>query len=480
MNENKEYDVYNPGFKVKDNILFEQIISDEGLKYALYALNGITILPDIDHIETTIFQNSHYKPEPNVPWMLPREPIECDLETLHSEIHSFIHDRLDLIDEREYRVITSWIIASWRLEDFNTAPYLFFLGPKESGKTRALDLLQSLSYRGKECSSMTEAVLFRATEKYHLTLLLDETEYYAKREDILALLNSRYRRGATVPRNVQVGKKDQGKYKIQWFDVFGFTALAGTHTFRDTLESRCLIFYMEKSFKKLKPFRLFNCPEADNLRSKLLYYRLHNCGKSLPTIDLKDLSSTRLGELLEPLMQVATPAVRTILEEYAHDVASDREQEEQAGDEAQVLHAVLETKNEQIQGRLSTKTITDKLNEGITNPKSQFSTRSIGHVLKRLGFKKRIMPDSKKGISLDEKLLSRLCHRYKIPFVLENDRNVKNVSSNVDNQIQFDVSNVHDLSSNIPPKPALLPRHELPKLFKNAQKRVNQLSDYVG
>jgi hypothetical protein len=80
-----------------------------------------------------------------------------------------------------------------------------------------------------------------------------------------------------------------------------------------------------------------------------------------------------------------------------------------------------------------------------TNQKSQFSPRSVGHVHKRLGFKKRIMPDSKKGILLDEKVLSRLCYRYKIRYPLENERNVGNVGSNIKKQVEIDVFNVFDL-----------------------------------
>ena len=123
----------------------------------------------------------------------------------------------------------AWRIG-WNFRVTRTAqygkPYIFFYGPVASGKTRGLEVLQRLNYRGILASNISAAALFRSCQEWHPTLLLDETEIYNKdtKTEMIGLLNSGYRRSQYA---IRVKLTQQGS-ELEAFDVFDFKALAGT------------------------------------------------------------------------------------------------------------------------------------------------------------------------------------------------------------------------------------------------------------
>lgn len=442
QDKTKDVIITTPGQRL-NNCLFEQIYNSFIVKHAD---DTIETVPELE------IEGKHYKPMSQTPWPLTSKPIETDPETLHQEIRTLLYDPEDFIDERHYDIVTCWIIATWRQEDFNTAPYLFFLGPKESGKTRALEILQSLTYRGIETANITPANLYRPTELWKPTLLVDESEVINRNPELKSILNSRYRRGCVVLREE---KDANGSYTPKTFDVYGFTALAGTNGFHNTLESRCITINMEKTVRKLKPFKP-DSEKAKELRSKLLYYRLENLGSPLPEIDMSDFTNDRLAELFQPLIAVAPIKKQSILREYAAAITKERIDEEESGTEAQILNSLIRTLDQTENGRISTKTITEQLNNDITDPKSQWRTISVGRILTRLGFKPTRMTDGNRGIKLNKQHLTRLMKRYNIttqttldtllPTPTESVKSVKSVKPHLENQIQIDRIDRYDSS----------------------------------
>jgi len=89
------------------------------------------------------------------------------------------------------------VLATWIPEKWDAVQYLFFYGPAGSGKTWALEVLASISFRPFMSASTTLPVIFRACDLWHPTLFLDETEVYLRKErsEIMHLLNAGYRKG---------------------------------------------------------------------------------------------------------------------------------------------------------------------------------------------------------------------------------------------------------------------------------------------
>jgi len=56
------------------------------------------------------------------------------IDDIAGEINKFLDSYLYLEDYRQLEVMTRWIIASYRQDQFQFAPYLQFIGPVESGK----------------------------------------------------------------------------------------------------------------------------------------------------------------------------------------------------------------------------------------------------------------------------------------------------------------------------------------------------------
>jgi hypothetical protein len=107
------------------------------------------------------------------------------------------------------------------------------------------------------------------------TVFLDETETYGDKIEITALLNGSYRRGQLVPRQTETSEG----YKTEFYDCFGFKAMAGTREIADTLESRSLRFKMSRATRKLRLF--IDQKETTDLRNQLLMYRFKNLTQNL-------------------------------------------------------------------------------------------------------------------------------------------------------------------------------------------------------
>jgi hypothetical protein len=130
-------------------------------------------------------------------------------------------------------VVVLWIAHTWTLSAFYVTPRLVLDSPEPgSGKTRVLEVLARLCRGAKLTLSTTTAALYRridAAGDTPPTILQDEADAIFGRattpqaEDLRALYNSGYKRGATVDRC----EGDARNMKVREFPVFAPVALAG-------------------------------------------------------------------------------------------------------------------------------------------------------------------------------------------------------------------------------------------------------------
>jgi hypothetical protein len=285
------------------------------------------------------------KSEDEVPWLLPSYPIEYGSEAgLYSEVRQFIYEHLDLSLEWQYDILTAWVLAQWRLEQWNSCPYISVIGPKNSGKSRVEEVLQQLSYRGIFSPSMSNATLFHAIEQDHVSVFFDEAEFLIdskEKSELLSIINNGYRKGGKVYRfNI-----DRNAY--EFYNVYGFKVFASTRILAETLENRSIIIYMQRN---TRPVRLrIDTERAAKLRGKLLLYRfrhLQDTDTSTSTDAIDAYLETRardnrLIEMFTPLMKVTEnmPEQRRITEAFMI-TAKTRETEEQLSLEATIVEAI--------------------------------------------------------------------------------------------------------------------------------------------
>jgi hypothetical protein len=367
-------------------------------------------------IETSEFyigpEEERYVPIEKPPWLVPDaiQDLNVDENSLYNEVLNYLVEHLDLLDEMQYHILACFILASWRWEEFKTAPYLFFLGPPSSGKTRALECLHLLCYRAIHAASITAPAMFRAVEAWHPTLLLDETEIYEGESaaEIRAVINAGYRQDAKVIRIEKVNEQPV----LASFNVFSFKALAGTKELSNTIMSRCIIINMEKNARSVKMF--LNIEKAAELRQKLLKYRM----KYLNLAEESTIANNgfifedgRLAEMFHPLITVAPVEIKEKLVEHAKSIYTQRLEEEKASLEAAVLEAIVKVWEETKDEKISTAQVTDVLNLNLPL-NEQLKSRVVGRIAASLGFKRARGKDGKRAIVWDEKLVKRLFRRY--------------------------------------------------------------------
>lgn len=201
----------------------------------------------------------------------------------------------------------------------------FVLTSKEpqSGKTRFAEVLRLLVSRPLFVANISEPALFRRIDAGKITLLVDEVDAIfgpkaRDREDLRALLNAGYERGAVVTRCVGEGSKMTTKD----FGVFAPVVLAGLGRLPETIEQRSIIVRLKRRapsepVEKLR--RRTIGADADPLRERVAAWaEAHLPVLAASEPELPDGLSDRAGDVWEPLLAIADHAGGTWPERARH------------------------------------------------------------------------------------------------------------------------------------------------------------------
>jgi len=374
------------------DVVFEQI-DDE---YLIYDKNtGQTLR------QKTV---KDFEPLEQIPWK-PITDVQ-PYDDIWSEVKQYLYEHIDILSGHD--ILTAWVLATWIPEKWDAVPYLFFYGPAGSGKTWALEVLASISFRPFLSASTTMPVIFRACDLWHPTLFLDETEVYLRKErsEIMHLLNAGYRKGFPATR---IEETEDG-LKVKIFDCFGFKALAGTRAFVDTLKSRCIVFNMSKATREIKT--KIDPTRSEELKKKFLMYRFQMLKKKETLEEAKVDLTGRLRELFLPLITVASLGAKGSILNEAQKIEEITKEEEQAGDEAIVFRAIVSAHEESGGTKISIKRITEIANEALSMSE-MYSAFNIGRIASRLGFKRAIY-NKQRCIVWNEELVKRHQKRWRL------------------------------------------------------------------
>ncbi len=210
-------------------------------------------------------------------------------------------------------LIALWIAHTYVLDAFEFTPYLNINSPlKRCGKSTLLDCLKLLVARPWAIVSPSPAVLFRKIEADAPTLLWDEvdtvfahTKGDEGKEDLRAVLNGGFQRGAKVPRCVGPA------HTLAEFSVFCAKALAGIGTLPDTVADRCLVVTLARAKPGQKPGRFRHrdvVPRAEALRAKLdTWAQSVGVIDTLKVVqpDIPESLGDRQADISEPLLAIA-------------------------------------------------------------------------------------------------------------------------------------------------------------------------------
>jgi hypothetical protein len=187
---------------------------------------------------------------------------EIDGAELLDQVYAFLRRFVVYPDQQAHVAHTLWIAHTHLMSAWDTTPRLAFLSPEPaSGKTRALEITELLVPQPVSAINVSAAFLIRtvAAGEGLSTILFDEADATfgpkAKdsNEDIRALMNAGYRRGATVGRCVVYG----ATVTPELLPAFAPVALAGLGDLPDTILSRSIIIRMRRRApnESVEPYR---------------------------------------------------------------------------------------------------------------------------------------------------------------------------------------------------------------------------------
>ncbi|MFF4573669.1 DUF3631 domain-containing protein [Streptomyces sp. NPDC001410] len=239
-----------------------------------------------------------------------------DGAALLDQVEAF-HRRFNIFPtEAAYVAVTLWDAHAHLIDAFDGTARLAFLSPEPgSGKSRALEIVETLTPRAATTVNASANALFRLVEADGgtPTLLFDEidTVFGPKaggNEEVRGFLNSGYRRGAKSLRCVGDGSNQS----TEWFSSFCAVAMAGLGSLPDTILTRSVIIRMRKKApnEKAEPYRRrVHEKQGHALRDRLADWAtiVHDeVAQAWP--EMPEGVSDRPADVWEPLLAVADAA----------------------------------------------------------------------------------------------------------------------------------------------------------------------------
>jgi hypothetical protein len=270
------------------------------------------------------------------------EPTALDpppeVELVLNRVAAFVRRFVAFGSEHQLIAVVLWIAHTHAFDAAECSPRLAIQSPeKQSGKTRLLEVLELTTHEPRQVVNMSEAALFRVIDAGAPTVLWDEIDAVfgpkaRDREDLRAMLNAGYRKGATVDRCVG----ERSKIEVKPFSVFCPVALAGLGLLPDTVQDRSIVIRLrrrrtDEPVEKLRRRRIE--PEAAELRAHLeavfepLAETLADLDPELPP-GLPD----RAEDVWEPLLGIADVAGGSFWPRAARAAATNLTLEERNDD----------------------------------------------------------------------------------------------------------------------------------------------------
>lgn len=357
-----------------------------------------------------------------------------NLSTLLQLIQQYIHKYLDITEFGE--VLSSYyILLSWIYDNFETIPYLRFIGDYGTGKSRGLKVIGSICYKPIFAGgAITPSPIFRLIEQFKGTLVIDEADFSISEHfaEIIKILNCGYQKGLPVLRTEGDKKKEPTA-----FNVFSPKLIATRESFKDlALESRCLTEQMKGNPRPEIPFQLPKefYKEGQDLRNMLLLFRFRYYGVVELREDLRiEGIEPRINQIVMPILAIIeNNKEREKIKQFIIDYDKSLKTRRSAEIPALILLGIIETyRNGE---ELNYKNISSQINTDRDEKSGEFkiSPTRIGRVNSAvLNFKTRRI-NGRTELIWNENKIKDLCQRYGIDFI-ENE-----ADSNGLNKEEFD------------------------------------------
>jgi hypothetical protein len=217
-------------------------------------------------------------------------PIALSGRDLYDKLQAVWHKHVELDHPGKYVILVCWGLMTYVYLTFSSLPFLHLLGPKGTGKSQSLDLLEALSRDGYK-SRATAAVVGDLIESRRVTLLFDQANSMSPGH--VDLFADSYRAGA---RRTIVDMDKRGE--PQEFETFGPKAFAGIQALDPDLADRTILITTTPAARTPEPVVLHD-PTLADLRAQSYRWALVNYWKLVPVVEMLG-SNSRLVASMYP------------------------------------------------------------------------------------------------------------------------------------------------------------------------------------
>lgn len=312
------------------------------------------------------------------------------LDNLLGDIDRYVSRYVSLPDNARHLAI-AYVLLSWVYDVFRELPYLRFRGDYGTGKTRALLVIGSISYKPFFASgASTVSPIFHTLDSFRGTLIFDEADFRFSDEkaELVKIFNNGNVAGFPVLRTQITRDKE---FDPRAFAVFGPKIVGMRGHYEDrALESRFLSIDMEPGVEGSVPINLPDDHESEALaiRNNLLAFRMHerrhvHLDESLAEPGLE----SRMNQIILPLLAaVPDGPYREAIRAYARTQQSRTVSDRGDSPEAHLLTVVKALTAERVGDVLPVSEIAAAFAVAFgTEYERPITNRYIGSVLRRLG-----------------------------------------------------------------------------------------------
>lgn len=394
-------------------------------------------------------------------WYPPSGISDADYGDLWADVRDYIRAHWDTSEAFLYDGLTAFALSTWIREELEFLPHLMLMGKTTGGKTRLLNTLARVTYRGRVVVDATAASMFRLIDEYDVSYFISEYHglEYETQNQIDAIIRAGQKRGEKIDRAEQTS---QG-YEPDTFDPFTHVAVGTQYDVADDILNRCIQVRSQGANRRMP--MTFDEDRADQIRNRLIYARY----RLLDSEEWKQADAKAYNHLAEANIWDRThEKLRAILavgyvwnqvdalEPFIEEIVSQDTEAAADSEDARFIEALRDLVIEEI----GDKTVLgggDPM-QGVEIPLSDITNRYnamteqdkspswAGHVRKRLGFEKAKRADGTviSDPNLKEKL-KRLCDELNLDYApLETHRTVEPLSEA--DQYRADCSDCGELS----------------------------------
>jgi hypothetical protein len=228
---------------------------------------------------------------------------------LYQDLVAAFKSYLDLQDPAAYGFMAAWATATYLSQIFAAVPFIHFYGPKESGKSKALEALRFTCFNAYKGRDITAAALGDTVDGMRGTVLIDQAERLGmvskageSTVNLVGLLADSYKKAGGRRRVIEMSA---GGRRVLEFSTFGFKGFASTKSLDPDLADRCIPISMIKTGKSLPDLEGYE-PIWANLRDQAYRFSLGAFQKVAAAYQATMGDGTRMTERWRPIAAVLT------------------------------------------------------------------------------------------------------------------------------------------------------------------------------